>query len=295
MAFAQRVEAYGYDSLVIPDHFGPRMAIAPALVLAAHATTRLRVGSFVYDNDFRHPALLAQEIATIDLLTDGRFDFGIGAGWLKSEYDAAGLSFEPGRVRVERLAEAIQIIKRLLGGGPVTFDGRHYRLQELSAGFRSVQQPHPPIVIGGGGRRLLTLAAEHADVISVMPQSRADGSGFGGTDASLDAFREKVGWIAEAAHDRFHRLQLNTLVQAVVITDKALGEAERMAPDWEASPEEVLDSPLLLIGTVDEIAATLERRREELGITSITVFEKDLEKLARVIERVRPSVSGASG
>lgn len=295
MAFAQRVEALGYDSLVIPDHFGQRMAIAPALVLAAHATTRLRVGSFVYDNDFRHPALLAQEIATIDLLTDGRFDFGIGAGWLKSEYDAAGLRFDPGNARVERLAEAIQIFKRLLGGEPVTFDGRHYRLQELSAGFRSVQQPHPPIVIGGGGRRLLTLAAEQADVISVMPKSRSDGSGLDEADASTAAFQQKVEWIRETAGARVDQLELNTLVQAVVITDNAQAEAERMAPEWKASPEELLDSPLLLIGTVDEIAARLERRREVLGITSITVFEKDLEKLARVIDRVRPSLSGASG
>ncbi|HSO92900.1 MAG TPA: LLM class flavin-dependent oxidoreductase [Candidatus Dormibacteraeota bacterium] len=135
MALARRAEEVGFDSLLVSDHFGARMSIGPALVLAAHATERLRVGSFVYDNDFRHPGLLAQEVATIDVLTDGRFDFGIGAGWLRSEYDAAGLDFAPGRARVERLAEAIQVIKALLNGTPVSFMGKHYQLKELTAGF----------------------------------------------------------------------------------------------------------------------------------------------------------------
>lgn len=295
MAFAQRVEALGFDSLSLPDHFGPRLAIAPALVLAAHATTRLRVGSFVYDNDFRHPALLAQEIATIDRLTDGRFDFGIGAGWLKSEYDAAGLAFDPGSVRVGRLFEALEIITGLLTGAPLSYEGKHYQLRNLSAGFEPVQRPHPPIVIGGGGRRLLALAATHADVVSVMPRSRPDGSGLEDRDASLAAFKQKIGWIERAAGDRFEQLELNTLVQAVVITDDPRGEAERLAPDWDASPEELLDSPLLLIGPQDEIAATLERRRDQLGISSITVFEKDHESLARVIPRLQRGITAASG
>ncbi len=199
MAFARRVEDAGFDSLKISDHFGARPAIAPALVLAAEATSRLRVGSFVYDNDFRHPALLAQEVATIDLLTDGRFDFGIGAGWLKSEYDAAGIAFDPGSVRVERLAEAVQLLKQLLAGEPVTFSGRYYQAKELSAGFKTVQQPHPRLTIGGGGRRLLTLAAREADEVSLMPRSRADGSGLDTLDATEEAFALKLTWIKQAA------------------------------------------------------------------------------------------------
>jgi probable F420-dependent oxidoreductase len=293
MAFAHRVEELGFDSLVIPDHFGQRLAIAPALVLAAQATTQLRVGSFVYDNDFRHPALLAQEVATIDTLTDGRFDFGIGAGWLRREYDAAGLAFDAGKTRVDRLGEALQIIKQLLNGDPVTFNGTHYQVHELAAGFKPVQQPHPPIVIGGGGRRLLTLAAEQADVVSVMPRSRPDGSGLEDADASLAAFQEKVGWIKQAAGARFDQVELNTLVQAVAITDDARREAERLAPEWQTPADALLDSPLILIGSVDEIGATLGRRRDQLGITSITVFEKDLENMAKVIQRVRTRASAA--
>ena len=270
----------------MPDHFGPRLAIAPALVLAAQATSRLRVGSLVYDNDFRHPAMLAQEVATIDLLSEGRFDFGIGAGWLKAEYDAAGLPFDPGRKRVERLGEALTIIKRLLREEAVTFSGPHYQLEGLTAGFRTIQQPHPPLLIGGGGRQLLALAAREADAISVMPRSRADGSGIDPTDGSEAAFARKIEWIKEAAGARFASLELSTLVQAVTITDNRDAAAARMAVDWNQSSDAILDSPLFLIGSVDQIIATLERRRARFGITTITVFEKDVDHLAPVIERI---------
>lgn len=286
IAFAQRLENLGYDRLVMPDHFGLRLTIAPALVLAAQATSRLRVGSLVYDNDFRHPAVLAQEVATIDLLTEGRFDFGIGAGWLKAEYDAAGLPFDAGRTRVERLAEALHMIKRLLREEAVTFSGQHYQLRGLTAGFRTVQQPHPPILIGGGGRQLLTLAAREADAISVMPRSRPDGSGIDPTDGSEAAFARKIEWIKEGASDRFDSLELSTLVQAVVITDDRGAAAARMASEWSQPAEAILDSPLFLIGSVDQIIATLEQRRARLGISSITVFEKDVDHLAPVIERI---------
>ena len=287
MAFARRVEALGYDTLVMADHFGARFAPAPALVLAAQATTRLRVGSLVYDNDFRHPALLAQEIATIDILTDGRFDFGIGAGWLKSEYDAAGLPFDEGAVRVERMAEALAIITRLLQAEPVTFEGRHYRLRNLTGASRCIQQPHPPILIGGGGKRLLSLGGRTADIISVMPRAKKDGSGLEEMDGSMAAFAEKIGWIKEAAGPRFSKITLNTLIQAVSITDNPLREAERLAREWQIETSSVLASPLLLVGSADSIAQTLLERRDRLGISYLTVFEKDHEAFAAVIERLR--------
>jgi probable F420-dependent oxidoreductase len=192
MAFARHVEGLGYDTLVMPDHFGARFALAPALVLAAEATSRLRVGSLVYDNDFRHPALLAQEVASIDLLTDGRFEFGLGAGWLKSEYDAAGLPFDEGGTRVERMAEALQVFKALFSATSVTHQGRFYKLTGLTGSAKPKQGPHPPVLIGGGGRRLLTLAAHEADIISIMPRSRRDGSGLEDADASPEAFTRKV-------------------------------------------------------------------------------------------------------
>ncbi len=286
MAFAQHVEASGYHTLVMPDHFGPRLALAPALVLAAEATSRLRVGSLVYDNDFRHPAVLAQEVASIDLLTDGRFEFGLGAGWLKSEYDAAGIPFEPGATRVERMAEALEIIKALFNGTPVTFEGRYYRLTGLTGSPKPKQQPHPPILVGGGGRRLLTVAGQMADVISIMPRSRRDGSGLEDADASAEAFERKLAWIRDGAGDRFSRIELSTLVQSVVITDHPLDAAKPLAKEYGVEAEEVLETPLVLIGSVDQIAETLERRRDRFGLSYITVFEKDLESLAKVIARV---------
>jgi probable F420-dependent oxidoreductase len=286
MAFARRVESMGFGSLKISDHFGARPAIAPALVLAAEATSQLRVGSFVYDNDFRHPAVLAQEVATIDLLTDGRFDFGIGAGWLKSEYDAAGLGFDSGATRVDRLTESVQLVKQLLTGEPVTFSGRHYRVNQLTAGFKTVQQPHPRLTIGGGGRRLLTVAAREADEVSLMPRSKPDGSGLDSNDATEAAFATKLSWVKQAAGDRFPSLDLNTLVQTVIITDDPDAAARTLSAEWKEPVEQLVVSPLVLIGSVEAIAATLQRRREQLGISSITVFEKDLDSFARVIERI---------
>jgi probable F420-dependent oxidoreductase len=286
MAFARQVEALGYHTLVMPDHFGARFALAPALVLAAEATSWLRVGSLVYDNDFRHPALLAQEVASIDLLTDGRFEFGLGAGWLKSEYDAAGMPFDEGKTRVERMAEALHIVKALFAATPVTYEGRHYRLTGLTGSAKPKQEPHPPVLIGGGGRQLLTLAAKEADIISIMPRSRRDGSGLEDADARPDAFTRKVAWIRDAAGDRFSAIELNTLVQTVVVTDHPGAAAAPLAKEYEMDTGQVFETPLVLIGSVDQIAETLEQRRERFGISYITVFEKDLENLGKVINRL---------
>ena len=287
MAFARQVETSGFDTLLISDHFGARMTVGPALVLAAEATRQMRVGSFVFDNDFRHPALLAQDAATIDLLTDGRFDFGIGAGWLRSEYDAAGIPFDRGSVRVERLAEAIQIIKQLLTETPVTHTGTHYRLTNLTAGFKPVQRPHPPLVIGGGGPKLLALAAREADIVSIMPRSKADGGGLEDADASAESFDRKVALVREAAGERFASLQLNTLVQSVVITDDRREAAEKMAGEWEVTPDQLLESPLLLIGTIDQLVEQLHARRERFGLSYLTVFERDLASFSPVLIRMR--------
>lgn len=286
MALARHVEDSGYHTLLMPDHFGPRFALAPALVLAAEATTTLRVGSLVYDNDFRHPAVLAQEVASIDLLTDGRFEFGLGAGWLKSEYDAAGLPFDDGATRVERMAEALHVVKALFSAAPLTYEGRFYKVAALTGSAKPKQEPHPPVLIGGGGRRLLTLAAKEADIISIMPRSRRDGSGLEDADASAEAFTQKVAWIRDAAGNRFSAIELNTLVQAVIITDRRREAAAPLAKEYSMEVDQVFETPLVLIGSVDQIAESLEQRRERFGLSYITVFEKDLENLARVIDRL---------
>ncbi len=194
-ARARNLEDQGYSTLCLPDHLAPMLAPLPALAIAAAATRRLRVGTMVLNNDFRHPAVLAREAATLDVLSDGRLELGLGAGHMKSEYDEAGLPFDRGGVRVERLAEAVIILKRLFDGEPVTFHGRHYQVNGHTIYPKPVQQPRPPILIGGNGPRLLTLAAAEADIVGFSGITFARGgvapdfSGFraGGVDDAAAA------------------------------------------------------------------------------------------------------------
>jgi len=271
----------------MPDHIGTTdSAIAPGLVLAAEAAPTLRVGSFVYDNDFRNPVLLAQEVATIDRLSGGRFEFGLGAGWQLRDYEQTGLTFDPGPVRVARMEEALQLMVRLWTEKAVTFAGTYYRVQDAE-GYACAQRPHPPVLIGGGGRRLLSFAAKHADIVSILPRSRPDGQGFDVQDAGATAFDEKLGWVREAAGGRFANLELNVLLQAVMETEDRTTVAEMLAGQFKAPVVELLASPLILVGTADQMAADLEARRARFGISYLTVFDRDMEAMAPVIERLK--------
>jgi probable F420-dependent oxidoreductase len=260
----------------------------PALLSAAEATTRLRVGTNVLNNDFRHPVLVAREAATVDLLTEGRLQLGLGAGHMQAEYDQAGLGFDAAGTRVARLAEAVTIIKGLLTGEQVTFAGRHYRVTGHQIYPLPVQRPHPPILIGGNGRQLLTLAAQEADIVGL--------TGFtlrrGGTEPDFSGWKatgidERMQLIREAAGDRYDRLELNALVQRVVVTDDRRHAAEELARRWtQLSPEEILQSPYVLIGTVDQMVEDLQVRRERLGISSYVIFEPYMDAFAPVVARL---------
>jgi len=287
IASARKAAELGFSTISMPDHIGKEhSAIAPGLVLAAEAAPTLRVGSFVYDNDFRNPVLLAQEVATIDRLTDGRFEFGLGAGWQLRDYEQTGLTFDPGAPRVARMEEALQLVVRLLTEKSVTFHGTYYRVQDTE-GYACVQRPHPPILIGGGGRRLLSFAATHADIISILPRARPDGQGFDVRDAGATAFDEKLGWIREAAGDRYANLEFNVLLQAAMQTEDRNMVAEALAGQFQAPVVELLASPLILVGTADQMAADLEARRARFGISYLTVFDRDMEAMAPVIERFK--------
>jgi probable F420-dependent oxidoreductase len=285
---ARKVEDLGYAVLGVPDHLAERLAPLPALVSAASVTTTLRIATTVLNNDFRHPVLLAREAATIDLLTDGRLELGMGAGYMKAEYAQAGLPFDLGGARVERLAEAVVIVKRLLAGKPVTFAGRHYRVTDHVIYPRPVQQPRPPLLIGGNGPRLLTLAANEADIVGLT------GITFrrGGTTPDLSGGKatvvdERIRHIREAARERFERLELNALVQRVIVTDDRRQAAEELARTWTVlSPDEILASPYALIGTVDEMVEDLEARRRRWNISYILTHEPYLEALAPVVARL---------
>jgi probable F420-dependent oxidoreductase len=272
--------------LVVPDHFRDHLAPVPALVAAALATTRLRVGSLVFSNDFRHPAVLAKEAATIDVLSGGRFELGLGAGWLREEYDQTGIRFDAPGTRVARLEEAVTIIKRLLAGERVTFAGRHYTIADLEGRPTPVQRPHPPIAIGGGGRRTLSLAAREASIVGLVPRARRDGSGLDLNDLSDAATREKLEWVRAAAGERFDSLEINTLIQAVVVADQRMIAADQLAARFKVAREVVLETVYVAVGTVEEICETLRQRRERYGVSYFTVFERDMEAFAPVVARL---------
>jgi probable F420-dependent oxidoreductase len=283
---ARRVEQLGYSMLVVPDHFRDHLAPVPALVAAALATTRLRVGSLVFSNDFRHPAVLAKEAATIDVLSGGRFELGLGGGWLREEYDQTGIRFDAPGTRVERLEEAVTIIKGLLAGERVTFAGRHYTIADLEGRPTPVQRPYPPIAIGGGGRRTLTLAAREASIVGLVPRARRDGSGLDLNDLSDAATREKLEWVRAAAGERFDSLEINTLIQAVAVADQRMAAADQLASRFKVAREVVLETVYVAVGTIEEICETLRQRRERYGISYLTVFERDMEAFAPVVERL---------
>ncbi len=283
VAKAQRAERLGYDILYVPDHFRSHLAYAPVLASAAAATTTLRIGTFVLDNDFRHPAIVAADAGMLDVLSDGRFELGIGAGWLRADYEQAGIPFNPGKVRVDRLMESVPIIKGLLTGSPVTFTGEHYTLTDLPSAVQSFQRPHLPLLIGGGGRRLLAFAAREADIVSVIPRS-LPGGGLDETDHAIDA---KIEWIRQAAGERFSALELNTLIQQVIVTGDVRQEAAALAAQWGSTTESILASPYVLIGSIAAIGETLHERRAQHGISYISVFERDIDTFAPVVAQLR--------
>ena len=281
IAKARMAEKRGFAVLLVPDHFGEQIAPVPALLLAAEVTRTLRVGSLVFDNDFRHPALLAKEAATLDLLTEGRFELGIGGGWHTAEYAQAGLAFDAPRIRLARLTEAVRVVKGLFADGPLTFAGEFYSIADLSGYPRPAQRPHPPILIGGGRRGLLSLAAREADIVGIAPRfSNGIGQPESLTAAAAD---EQIGWIREAAGARFDALELNILIQRVIATDDRERAAEELAGDWGMSSEQALNSPHALLGTAAQIAQTLRERRERRGISYISVFEQHADDFAAVI------------
>jgi probable F420-dependent oxidoreductase len=287
---ARRAEAIGFHALVVPDHLIDQLSPVPALATIAAATERLRIGAFVFNNDLRHPAVLAQDLASLDVLSDGRLDVAIGAGWNRAEYDAIGMRLEPGPVRVGRLEEAIAVLKGCFADGPFSFEGRHYQIHDYDAGPAPVQRPHPPFLIGGGQRRILSLAAREAQVVGLAPTTPP--SADGPRRFTLAASRQQIGWVREAAGERFDELVLNVYPSSypVTVTDAALGAVRRAADEIRArygvelTEDEVRASPHLYIGSVDSLVEKLLGLREELGISSFMVGE--LDEMLPVVERL---------
>lgn len=294
-ANARRAEAMGIDVLVIPDHLIQQLAPVPFMATVAAATERLRIGTFVLNNDLRHPAVLAQDLASLDVLSSGRLEIGIGAGWNAAEYRAIGLGFDDVAVRSSRLAEAIAVLKGAFGPGPFSFTGAHYTITDFDAYPKPVQQPHPPLFIGGGGRRTLSLAAREADIVGLAPRVLPGPTPLPDPRSlTIAAAEEKIGWVREAAGARFERLELNCYpsgIAPVLITDHAFAEARDLAARlWsgtgiEISERDLLDSPHIFIGSVDGLVEKFRMLRERLGISSIMVG--GIDELAPVVERLK--------
>ncbi|MGH2515087.1 MAG: TIGR03621 family F420-dependent LLM class oxidoreductase, partial [Ktedonobacterales bacterium] len=259
IALAQRIEELEYSSLLLPDVLGTPLATLPALAVAATATTRLRVGTYVCVNDYRHPALLAREIATLDQLSDGRVELGLGAGNWPHEYQQLGLPFDQAGTRVSRFAEGLSIIKAFFTTETVNFSGSYYSIADLRSFPRPKQRPHPPILIGSSGRRMLTLAAREADIILPTPPTE-----------------EKIGWIREAAGERFEHLELGQAAFGIEVTDSL----QAAAPPFPGMPVET--HPM----TTEQAVAFLLGQREQFGISYFQVQERQLENFAPVAARL---------
>lgn len=291
-AFARHVESSGYSTLYFPDHFVDH-PIAPiaAMAHAAAATSTLRVGSLVLGNDYRHPVVLANEAATIDRLSDGRLELGVGAGWMTADYEQGGFALDPPAVRIARLDESLTVLRGLWAEGPFDFRGDHYRISGLDGQPKPVQQPHPPLVVGGGGPKVLGVAAKHAQIVGINarlhrgtpdhPDTVRSLTG-AATDAKLDALRATAG-------PRFDDLEIQTLTGFVLVTDDREGIAAGMADAFGATPDVALETPAALVGTVDQIAEDLEVRRSRWQMSYVVVPEEFADALAPVVERLAGS------
>lgn len=280
---ARRIESLGYDTLHVMDHFGDQLGPLAAMTAAAAATEQLRVGSLVLDNDYRHPLVLAKELATIDLVSGGRLEVGLGAGWMDSDYQESGIPKDRAGIRIDRLEEGLAVLKGLWSEEPVTFEGDHYRINGHRGTPMPVQRPHPPILIGGGGPRMLSIAAREADIVGINPSLKAGVMAAGAQDTSPDSVDDKVELVREAAGDRFDDLELHVMSFAVSITSKRAERTEQIAQLLSIDPGSIADSPYVLVGSPEEIADDLRRYRERWGITYYTVMGDVAERFGAVV------------
>ena len=282
-ALARRAESLGYDVLVMPDHLGRQLSPIAALSAAAAATTHLRVSCFVFANDYRHPLMLAREAVTLDVVSNGRFEMGLGAGWMTGDYRQLGMAYDPPPLRIDRLTEAVPLMKRLLTGDKVTHQGEHYRMDGASVGIKPVQKPRPPLAIGGGKPRMLRLAAREADIVGLTPGFSAHGRPLV-REATEGATRRKIEIVREAAGSRFDQLEINVWLgdAGLVGSGNSLIGSLTAAARW--LPVALIGSPYVLYGTLGAARNTLLRRRDSLGISYYTIPGHAMESMAPLVQ-----------
>jgi probable F420-dependent oxidoreductase len=293
--FATSVEEAGFDVLTIPDHLVASLSPFAGATAAAMATSRLRVGTLVLNNDFRHPVDTAREAATVAAVSGGRFELGLGAGHMKSEYDAAGLRFDTGATRVDRLIESVNVIRPLLTGEAVDIDGAHYCVRAEAGALVAAPGVDLPLLIGGNGTRVLQLAGRVANIAGLAGFSHnRDATKVELTHFDAAGLQDRIAVVADAAGDRFDAIELNALIQFVVVTDDRQASAAELAAAFGGiSPDFVLESPFVLLGTHEQMAETLVERQQRFGVSYWTVFdewvgrESAMTDIAKVIALLR--------
>ncbi|GHO89661.1 TIGR03621 family F420-dependent LLM class oxidoreductase [Dictyobacter formicarum] len=284
---ARKIEDLGYSTLLVPDSLHMMFDPLVALTIAADATTTLRIGSYVFCNDFRHPALLAKGVATLDSLSGGRFEFGLGAGYSVADYNLAAIPYDSAGVRINRFEESIQVMKQLFTQEAVTFHGKYYTLNDMQAPLKPIQKPYPPIFIGGGGKRMLSIAAREASIIGINAINKAQGMDV--TDSTPQALEQKVAWIREAAGERINDLELACPVFRMVLSDSR-GQSDQVfqrgGPVMASELGSVQESMHTLVGSIDQIVETLLERRERYGISYIQITANLLDAFTPIVSRL---------
>jgi probable F420-dependent oxidoreductase len=285
---ARKYEDLGFSTLFMPDHFiDDQLAPMVAITYAAAVTEKLHIGMLVLGNDYKHPAVVAKEAATLDLLSDGRLEFGLGAGWMQTDYAALGMPYDKAGVRVDRLGEAIAVVKGAWGDGPFSFKGEHYTITDYTGSPTPVQKPHPPILIGGGAPRVLRLAGKEADIVGINPNLRKGAITADAVQtATAEGTKQKIEWVREGAGDRFDDIELQIRYFLGAITDDAEGFAEAVAKGFGMTGQEALDSGVALCGTVDQCIERLQQRREDWGVSYVILGDDQVDQFAPVVAKL---------
>jgi len=282
----EALEALGYGTLAMPDHMiGGAWAAMPALAAAAVATTRLRVGTLVIDNDFRNPTVFARECATLDVISNGRFELGIGAGWLDRDYHSTGIPFDRGRVRVARLAEAVTLMKRLFTEEQVTLAGEYYRVEKAECRPKTMQQPYPPFLIAGGGDEILALAGREANIVAIVPSGITGSGQIPPEKFRLETMREQIGMVRDAAGDRFGEIELSMFLDCTLTDDREKAIVEQ-TEKGKVEPHAVRNNAYRGIGTLREIRDHIVRVRDAIGITYFCLRGPDVESLGPIVDEL---------
>jgi probable F420-dependent oxidoreductase len=284
------IEDLGYSSVFWPDHFGTQWEPVASLAAISAVTKHLNVGSFVYSVDYRHPVVLAKTAATIHLLSGGRHEFGIGAGWSKIDYDSSGITLDSPSVRIERLDEALTIIRSMWSQDRTSFSGKHYRIKDIPQAAELPEGERPDLLVGGGGRKVLTVAAKHADIVGICARTRRGRvTSNSMKEMTFDGICEKVNWVkeaAEAAGRGFEEIELNIIIYWMSVTDNLEPVLEEIAKRYQMTVEEIIEYPVFLIGSANEIQEKLVRIREKTGINYFGFFERDMCSIEKFSEEV---------